>query len=197
METALESEINLLPEEEIVEEPLNRFFVWALSLGRYILVTVLAASLLVFFARFKLDSDIFELKEVITTKARILAASSQFEEEFLTYQQKLREISKLEQSLTTHFPLLDLIETDIPQEITLNKTTLSSTNQLLISGRAASFLSVSQLQNSLAKDPRFGRVSLISLGREEESGKTIFSLEATLGPLPTPTVFLAPGEGRR
>lgn len=193
MATALKNEINLLPEEEIAEEPLNRFFVWALNLGRYILVVVLAASLLVFFARFRLDSEISDLKEELTTKARILAASSKFEEDFSSLQRKLEQTGKVEQSLTDRLSLLGLIEASIPQEISLERITLSPNRELLLSGSAATFLSVSQFQNALSKDPRLGRVSLTSLGRQEESGKIVFTIEALLGPLPTPTVLLAPG----
>jgi hypothetical protein len=61
-------EINLLPKEEFEKKPLGKFLVWALSIGRYIVIFTELIVILAFLSRFKLDRDLADLNQSVREK---------------------------------------------------------------------------------------------------------------------------------
>lgn len=191
--TALNKEINLVPTEEIAEEPANKFFSWVLTVGRYLVVVSEAFLILIWLGRFKFDVDINDIKEVITTKAKMIESNSSFEQEFLEVQSRLQVADTLIQGSPDHATFFSFLEKNIPLDVTLARFALTKDNNLLLSGSSASYPGVAQLIDAFRADPRFGNIILLSLGRREEDNQITFSLQAHLGIEAVPTPLSAPG----
>jgi len=178
--------INLLPEEQLQQEPISKFLRWALTAGRYIVIFTEAVVLVVFLARFKLDSDIIDLKQEITAKAQVLAQAQSFEEEFLSTQARLQSVSKLVDGLTPRASLFSTLEATIPKEITLTDFSQSDA-QIKISGETGNYSAVTQWVKLLQKEEGWSEVKLESIQRgtqeEGEGGGLIqFGISAKIQP---------------
>lgn len=176
--------INLLPEEQIQQEPVFKFLRWVLTTGRYIVIFTEAAVLVVFLARFKLDSDIIDLKQEITAKAQVLQQAESFEEEFLSTRARLQEVSDLVVGLEPRAPLSATIETTIPKDVTLTEFSQSS-EQVKISGETANYSGVTQWVKLLSEKKGWSEVKLESIQRSSEeegegSGLIQFGITASL-----------------
>lgn len=181
-ETALPSGIQLLPEEQLREEPLSQFLKWALTFGRYIVVFTEGIVLIVFLSRFWLDSQIIDLKQVITSKAQIVQSAQNFEKEFLVVQAKMQEVKSLQTELFSASPYFSIVEQSIPQQATLTKLTINP-DGVIIQGKTSSYDAVTAFVQALKNKEEFVEVKLSSLSREqlEESGEgaITFTIKAT------------------
>lgn len=77
----LKSSVNLLRESTSPKTFWEKFYVWALTIGRFIIVGTEAIVLFVFIARFKLDRDVNDVADSLEIKAAILGSYSQTEDE--------------------------------------------------------------------------------------------------------------------
>ena len=58
-------DINLLPREEFEQKTVGRFLIWALTVGRWIVIVTELIVITAFLSRFKLDRDLANLYEKI------------------------------------------------------------------------------------------------------------------------------------
>lgn len=181
-ETAPHTEIQLLPEQLLEKESLSQFLQWALTFGRYIVVFTEGIVLLVFLSRFWLDSQIIDLKQVITSKAQIVQSAENFEEEFLNVQAKMKKIEDLQKELFSASPYFSVIEETIPQEATLSKFSVNQ-DELTIQGKISSYDTVTAFVEALKKRKEFVEVKLFSLSREQlqegGEGAITFTIKAS------------------
>lgn len=181
-ETALPSEIQLLPEDQTREEPLSQFLKWALTFGRYIVIFTEGIVLIIFLSRFWLDSQIIDLKQVITQKAQIVQSAENFEKEFLAVQAKMQKVENLQTELFSASPYFSVIEESIPQEAVLTKLSVNQ-DELLVQGTANSYDVVTAFEQSLKKREEFVETKLSSLGREQleqgSEGAITFTIKAS------------------
>lgn len=180
--TAPGAEINLLPQEQLRQEPISKFLRWALTAGRYIVIFTEALVLIVFLARFKLDSDIIDLKQEITAKAQVLKQAQNFEEEFLATQKRLIDVGRLFDNLEPRAPLLTTIEATIPQPITLAELSLTG-SKLQITGVSTDYAAITQWVKLLEAEESLSEVSLDSLQRstEEAEGDSLIQFSISVG----------------
>ena len=189
VQTASSTGINLLPQEEISQKPVNKFVVWALGIGRYIVIFTEAIVLIVFLARFKLDAEILDLKQQMQAKAQLIESLQDFEEEFRLTQTKIKTVESLLSQKSDNAQFLGILEEKTPVDIIL--TSLSNREGTVeLVGLAEQYASVTQLVEELKKeDQLFSKVVLASLGRvkekgseeNEELGKIHFTIQASLG----------------
>lgn len=158
--------INLVPQERFKEEPVSKFLSWAESAGKVIVVLTEALVLMVFFARFRIDAQILDLKQEMTAKAQLLQSLSGFEQEFKDLQASLQNFEALSAKLYSPDPVLSLIEKNIPQDVSLQSLQISPQKVVLL-GISSSYNSVSIFWQNLKKElPQDGEVSLTNLGRQ-------------------------------
>ncbi len=181
-ETVLPPGIQLLPEEQLHEEPLSQFLKWALTFGRYIVVFTEGIVLLVFLSRFWLDSQIIDLKQVITGKAQIVQSAQNFEKEFLQVQAKMKILQDLQKEVFSASPYFAIVEETIPQEATLTNLTINP-DGVTIQGKTSSYDVVTAFEQGLKNREEFVEVNLSSLSREQlegdGEGAVIFTIKAT------------------
>lgn len=176
--------INLLPEEQIQQEPISKFLRWALTAGRYIVIFTEAVVLIVFLARFKLDSDIIDLKQEITAKAQVLRQAEDFEKKFLNTQARLQSVSDLVEDLKPRLTLFSTVESTIPKEVILTEFSQNDA-QVKISGETGNYSAVTQWVKLLQGQDGWSEVKLESIqrgaqGEEEGSGLIQFGISANI-----------------
>lgn len=197
-DTAPGAAINLLPEEQIQQEPIPKFLRWVLTAGRYIIIFSEALVLIVFMARFKLDTEIVDLKKEITSKAQVLEQAQGFEKEFLDTQSRFQRVGSLVESLKPRASIFSALETTIPQQITLERFTQKGGDVEII-GTANDYSAVSRWVALLRKEGRWSQVKLESIQHDDtQEGENVLSfsiLAKSEVSLPAPTSKPAPPEG--
>jgi len=76
----MERSANLVPEKVFEENPLpQKFFSWAIGVGRTIIILTNTFVLIVFLSRFSLDTKLADLSEEISVKQAVLKSTGDFE----------------------------------------------------------------------------------------------------------------------
>ena len=189
----LETEINLIPKEEIKEEPVNVFFSRALKTAKITLIAMDLFLAAVFVFSFKLNADLVKVNQEVDAKNSQIQKNLTFEKDFLTTQKRLTVLSASYRTVEKRLPLLSFVEEKIPQDLSLTRLALSTDGNLIISGGALNYTAVAQLIDIIRGDSRFSNMTILSLGRDEKTKEITFSLQAHLGLMPTPTPI--PGLG--
>lgn len=140
--------VNFVPQDPFYASILGRLSLWALRVGRYIIIFTEIIVIISFASRFKLDRDLTDLNSSILQKTAIVESYSDTEKLVRSIQKKSEQVTKLlaqNSELTPLFTLVENIPFDVklsrlgfsPKEIQMNGVTLSST-------AFSSFLSVLQ-----------------------------------------------------
>ncbi len=173
-------EINLLPKEEFGKKPLGKFLVWALGIGRWIVIITELVVILAFLARFKLDRDIANLYDSIRAKQAIITTSASFEEDFRFFQNRLIQINRLTKNQLNPGEIIDAVAAATPPEIALNSLSVEK-QELRLSGLALSETSLKVFTNTLSASSFFSEIALGSVGRKLETDTAInFNLTAKI-----------------
>jgi hypothetical protein len=85
--------INLLSQDEFSNSAAGKILLWALSIGRYIVVITELIVIISFLSRFKLDRDLTDLNESIEKQKAIIMSYGALESEFKEAQSQLEFIS--------------------------------------------------------------------------------------------------------
>lgn len=151
--------INLLEETTAPKTFWEKFYVWALSIGRFIVVGTEAIVLLVFIARFSLDRNINDLNDSLTVKANILKTLSAAEENSRTIQNLLFTLNDLRTNqikrADTYNSLLSLIT-----EGTTVTTFQIENDNLLINATSESVGKFNAFENSFKRSPLLQEVTI-------------------------------------
>ena len=173
-------EINLLPKEEFEKKPLGKFLIWALNVGRWIVIVTELIVILAFLSRFKLDRDIADLYESIRTKQAIIAASASFEKDFRFFQNRLATIDQLTRDQFKTGEIIAAVAAATPPEVALDTLSVEK-QELKLSGLALSETGLKVLINALSSSPLFSEIELGNVGRKLETDAAIkFNLTAKI-----------------
>lgn len=171
-------EINLLPQEEFEKKTLGKFLLWALTAGRWIVVITNIIVLAAFFSRFKLDSDVADLKEEIRTKQAVILASASFEKDFRALQNRLSSIEKIENNQLNVVNLVSSVSSSIPADVVLTSFSFKE-DSLSLSGIALSPDSLGNFSRGLSRLSNLTDLNLSSVSKNTEGGGGIkFNLTA-------------------
>jgi len=160
--------VNLLPKEELETKPFGRFLRWALSYGRYIIVTVELIVFLVFFSRFIYDRELADLNDKIEQKQAIVASAQEFEDRFRAIQNHILYIETLDADRRTYLEILDTLEQTTPVQVSFDAVSFAE-KSLTLEGFAVSNESFAQLLAQLKNIDTFTSISLDSLEEDEEN----------------------------
>jgi len=160
--------INLLPKEELEERALSRFLQWSLTFGRYIIVGTEIIVLLAFFSRFKLDRQLTDLHQEISQKEAIVQYNQEFEKKVRSIQGQLEEISNLEKDYDLGLQLLGFLETNTPQEVSLEQLSFSQ-EKMTLSGKSLSSASFIDFLARIRNSGKFFQIILEDLSTTGET----------------------------
>lgn len=173
-------EINLLPRDEFEKKPLGKLLIWALSVGRWIVVFTELIVILAFLSRFKLDRDLVDLYESIKAKQTIIASYSPFENDFRLLQSRLLLAGKIESGNFSTVNLISTVSQFTPVDVALSKIALSE-GIVTVSGVALSEAGLKTFLKGLSQSSILTDISLANINKQKEGeGGIQFSLTAKL-----------------
>ncbi|OGV91590.1 hypothetical protein A2783_04155 [Microgenomates group bacterium RIFCSPHIGHO2_01_FULL_45_11] len=112
--------VNLLPKDAFSESLVGKTLLWALSIGRYIVVFTEAIVILSFLSRFKLDRDLTDLNTGIEQQLAIIQSFGDLEQNIRNLQEKLDFIAALETQLPPQAVVNHLAQA-IPPDVQLTE----------------------------------------------------------------------------
>lgn len=83
------AQLNLMSKDAFSESFLGKFLLWALSIGRYVVVFTELVVILSFLSRFKLDRDLTDLNSRISQQVMVIESYGDLEERFRDLQARL------------------------------------------------------------------------------------------------------------
>lgn len=114
----MERSANLVPEKVFEENPLpQKFFYWAIGVGRAIIILTNTFVLIVFLSRFTLDTKLADLSEEISVKQAVLNSIGDFEGRARDFQTRLKIISDNEKAQVAYSTAVNKISNALPPEI--------------------------------------------------------------------------------
>lgn len=169
-------EISLLPKEEFEQRAMGRFLIWALSVGRWIVVFTEFIVICAFLSRFYLDRRIADLHDDIFQKQAIVRAMSGFEEEFRFLQQRLETVDQLVSQATPN-EVLEAVISIVPNDVSLTDFSFKE-GRIEISGITLSHQGLSSFGYNLDKLEGFDEVKITQVSKDEKKARIDFSISA-------------------
>ena len=158
--------VNLLTQDEFSSSPLGKVLLWALSVGRYIVVITELIVILSFLSRFKLDRDLTDVNEAIEKQKAIILSYGNLEEEFRFTQGQLEFIH---QSTPQHTPqeALSILSKTLPADIKIDDLSINNEG-FSFSATALSMQGFTQFIRSLMAEEAIGDVALGSVETQDQ-----------------------------
>lgn len=163
-------EVNLLPQEEFEQKPVGKFLVWALNIGRWIVIVTELIVIIAFLSRFKLDRDLADLYEEIRAKQAIINSLGEFEQKFRFTQDRLSLISQLDKDQPSISLVLSAVSQSVPADVVLNKLSLEQ-GSVALGGLALSENGLKTFLNALAHSPILSNINLSNVSKKQEEGE--------------------------
>jgi Tfp pilus assembly protein PilN len=176
--TARKKEISLLPVEEFEKTRLGRFLKWALTFGRWIVITTELLVILCFLSRFKLDRELTDLGERIKQQQAIISSFGELEKDFRNLQKRLVEIGDLEKKQFSSADRLDEVAEMIPLDVSLKEWNVKG-EKIEISAVVLSEAGLGSLMREFSES-RFKNVRVENVNKKE-TGEIEFQITAEIG----------------
>lgn len=152
------------------EHFIDRFFGWALSIGRVLVILTEAIALGAFLFRFGLDRQILDLRDKISQEQAIVKLLKNNETAYRNIQDRLTLASNIDTDTTTQLKAFQDISNMIPSD--MNLTTLSfTTTDVHIDGTVGSIISLSSLVKKLKSYTIVEKVSIDKLENKSSTGE--------------------------
>lgn len=152
-------QINLLPTLKPEVKPAERFLIFSLTFGRYIVIVTEIVVIACFLARFKLDLELENLHDTINQKKAIVQSMRPQEIRLRLLKTQLAEIRKIQENQRDLNRFLDNLVTLLPQGVVLNKVSLK-TNKLTLSATAYGSQNLAQFLYTVRASDKFREVLL-------------------------------------
>ncbi len=172
--------IDLLKPQSEPQKLLVQAVKWALSAGRFLIIFVEIIVLAAFLARFKLDTDIADNKDVINQQLPFLEALKGDESLIRQTQSQLATLKDLKASRINFVNIMDKVSAQTPSGVTISTLSIENGAKLglKITGKAQNNDQLSTLLFGLRSDPFFSEVNLDSINLDQ--GIINFSLSASI-----------------
>lgn len=157
----------------------DRFLIWALNLGRLVVIITEITALSAFLYRFTLDRQLIDLHDKIKQKQAIVKMLKSSEDKYRNLQERLGTASSLENKGKETAGIFNNIFVLAPNDLTFSNLTVSEEYIRL----DANVLSVPSLTNFVKALRNYSKVNSVSLDKIENrtsSAIIVFSLRATL-----------------
>jgi len=150
---------------------------WALSIGRYIVVFTELIVILSFLSRFKLDRELTDLNEAIARQKAIILSYGTLEEDIRFTQAQLALVRQTQTGVNP-IKTINLLSRTMPTDVRLEKFSLTDT-AFQISGTALSPQGFVSLINNLNLDPTVSEINVGKLSSQDEGHTITFDLTTT------------------
>ena len=161
--------VNLLPKTAWETSFWGRFFKWALTAGRYIVILTELVVIAAFLSRFKLDRDYSDLGDRISGKKAVLTSMAETEKKFRLAQERLVESGKILENQQKVMEELDKLTAKIPPGVTLTNLAISK-KEISVTGIADNDGGVGVFLSRLAADKSWKKVNVAGLEAREQAG---------------------------
>lgn len=170
--------INLMPRDPFATSTLGKVLMWALSIGRYIVVFTELIVIISFLSRFRLDRTLTDLNEGIARQKAIVLSYKTLEEDF-------RRVQAMTQILVDNDPVVPLqelllkIARVLPPDVKLDEIHVSG-NEMQMTANALTTQGFSQFVRGLESLDSIGTVSLDSVETEDQGSIISFNVSTIL-----------------
>ncbi len=148
--------VNLLPKTAWEVSFWGRFFKWAVTTGRYIVILTELVVIAAFLSRFKLDRDYADLGDRINGKKAVLTSMAETEKRFRLAQGRLVEAGQIIDNQLGAAAIIDKVTAKIPPGVTLTN--------LVVSKKEISMRGIAESDTGMGVFlSRLGRVNITSL----------------------------------
>lgn len=172
--------IDLLVKKRLSQKGLGQLLLWALTVGRYIVIFTELIVILGVVARFTLDVQRNSISENIVDQQAILANYRSTEKKFRRLQQQLKTVSSLEQESVVGSNILRKLSEIMPVDMRINSVSVSP-ESVSLSGLSLSPQGFSTFLSGLQSDSRYVDIVLESISSGGSQDPTLqFLLKAEL-----------------
>jgi Tfp pilus assembly protein PilN len=172
--------INLLPKDKFDYSTIGKFLKWATSAGRGIVVLTEFVVICAFLSRFYFDTQLANLFDEINQKKAIVAAATDFEENFRQTQEKIQIIKALLAQESRPSLLINEVSQLLPPEVTLTAINLEEKG-LTLTGYTLSENGLRLFWLGLNQHPQLTKVTLSNISSRKEGQPGFdFTLSADL-----------------
>lgn len=166
--------INLLNPDPFKTSVVGKVMLWALSIGRYIVVFTELIVILSFVSRFKLDRDLTDLNTEIVRQKAIVESYGDLE---LVVRDLQKQLAFINDELRSPQPesYLDLVVPLMPIDVKLNQMQMSG-DTVRIEATALSQTGFKQFIRGLERTPQVKGIELSQIASENASNTINFEL---------------------
>lgn len=164
--------INLIPQSDFDQTPIGKILRWALTYGRYIIISTEIIVLLAFISRFSLDRKITDLNDEIEQKSAIIKANQGFERQFRNLQKRTNEIGTVLSNQQDIVGILNHFAQITPPGITFKNFSLSN-GSITINALAQSENDMAVWIKELKTSPKLSDVSIGTISKSLVGGGEI------------------------
>lgn len=167
--------VNLLSADAFSESIFGKVLMWALSIGRYIVVFTELIVILSFLSRFKLDRDLTDLNSQINQQLLVIDSYGDLEHRFKDLQLKLsfmrERLAGVDVETTFESVILNL-----PPDVKLKNIT-TNRERVTLSATSLSSQGFYQFVNNLKANKAFSDLKVSNVSQDEEVvGGIVFDL---------------------
>lgn len=171
--------INLLPKDPFFDTIVGKTMVWAISVGRYIIVFTEVIVIMSFASRFKLDRDLTDLTSKVIQKQAVIQSYGDTELRIRALQEKIGIIDNL-LSQAENIKVIDRLAVIVPVDVQLTQLSIRP-DEIHLSGNSRSSTGIAMLLTAIQKDPSFSSVTVDRIASGESRDPVIsFSIRAGL-----------------
>lgn len=180
-------DVNLLEKDEFSDSPIGHIVTWAITYGRYIMITTEIVVLLAFVSRFSLDRKLTDLNEAIGQKQAIIEANAPFEDEINRIQTQLTRTKTLMASQEAPIEMLRITKSILPIDVLLESLTITP-DKITAQAVAGSTAGFATLMNNLQATKQFIKVDIGEIKKLSSGGIQFQYTVSTTQPKTTATV---------
>lgn len=170
--------INLMPRDPFADSTLGKVLMWALSIGRYIVVFTELIVIISFLSRFRLDRTLTDLNENIAKQKAIVLSYQSLEPDFRRVQ-SLTQLVRDAEPIVPFPDLLEAISQVLPPDVKLDDIRIAGPD-IQMTASALSTQGFSQFVRGLESLESVTDVSLGQVESEEQASLITFGISASL-----------------
>lgn len=175
--TSTQASINLFKGKK--RSFLDKFFKWALTFGRFVVIITETIALLAFLYRFSLDRELIDLHDTIKQKQAIVKLFKDNENKYRNFQERIALSSKLveigEETATIFNDIVGLT----PSDVVISNFILLE-NQIKIDANIQSIAGLTKFIQTLKTYPKISSVSLDKIENKATSATIVVGITATI-----------------
>ncbi|MFC1653401.1 PilN domain-containing protein [Patescibacteria group bacterium] len=159
--------VNLLSKDAFSESFVGKALMWALSIGRYIVVLTELVVILSFLSRFKLDRDLTDLNSRINQQLLVIESYGDLEPKFRALQNKLAFVRKTSEDVDVE-NVMDQLIGFLPPDVRLSEISIRQ-DRVVLSAVSLNSRGFADYINSIRSNPQFKNIDLNNITSDEGS----------------------------